>query len=199
MQNTPRIILVILVALAIILVVTAFNISIEIVVAIFPMILTFAGFLMAYSEFKQWRVELIGTKSIELAVQLATKSRYTSANFGYARSGFSSGDEDLKLKLETLSKVLMELDQVVFEFDTLTKGNCSVDTHMTTLWTQYNKYRNHVLNIIEGNRTPEDTKIVYGNPDGDEFSTSVNEATKNIIETARSYIKNESCGDNKSD
>ena len=55
-------------------------------IAIIQTVITIGAFIFAYKEFQKWRVQLLGTKKIELAIALGKSAIEVREAFKKARS-----------------------------------------------------------------------------------------------------------------
>jgi hypothetical protein len=164
---------------------------------VFASVLAFAGFLLSYSEFHQWRIELIGGKRIELSIRLAIVAASIERNFYNARHPIGITDvEDSELtdeqkklvatykdKIQPIIADLKTLYQIRYEVEALSEYN--IMDCVDKLNTKHNQLNNAMGRSVLMSREDTDTDILFRKESDDIFAQEIRE----IADCLKQYAK----------
>lgn len=170
-------------------------------------VLAMGAFILAYREFKQWRIELLGSKKIEAALKLGKLAREIKQAFTTARApmGYivkapeyksgSTKDEmakqdreySLRQRLHPLQEKLRQLNEFNWEISILFDPKDSIEEQITAYNAKFSELWLAIETTIDGERTIKETKTMYGDGN-DEFSKGIEQITNELLIFARKQV-----------
>ena len=169
-------------------------------------VLAVGAFVLAYSEFKKWRHELLGSKRIEIAIQLGKVAIEIREAFKSARSPFSfnskapehepdsSPDEKLKKDQEhdfnqRLQKVSEQLEKIYeLRWEVQVLFGQDINEEVKRYNAKFHELQAAMLRIHRNKGSDEDIDLVFSTSK-DEFSEEVEDVTTKLFDFARRYTR----------
>ncbi len=175
-------------------------------IQIIQTILAVGAFIFAYAEFKKWRQELLGSKRIELAIQLGKVAIEIREAFKYARSPFSFGskssqyetnsspeekqrqdqEHDFNQRLQTVSKELEKIYELRWEIQVLFDKDINEDVKKYNA--KFHELQFAMLRIHKDKGSDSDFDVVFSTSE-DEFSEEIEQITSRLFDFARKYTR----------
>jgi hypothetical protein len=171
------------------------------------------GFRLAYQQFIRWREEIIGSKQIDLAIQIGKSAIRVREGFEIARSPGGTSlrhnpditpEEMEKLQTEhqaqeaeyrvrSIRDPLNQLKELVWEASLIfdTKFDADMQKYMQAYWVLLRDFRVALLLRMDGLLKATDPRyhVVYFSSEEDEFGLKIAAITEQIQELAKKTIK----------
>jgi hypothetical protein len=160
-------------------------------IAIIQTVLALGGFIFAYREFKQWRIELLGTKEVDVALKLAKCVVKIRDAFFSARSVGSreAQEKEFEYRLARIHEELQNLYDIRWDFEALTGVEISDEVKIFT--TKFRELQFAMYDILhEKHHLENDRKLVNSEqPEDDEFGQAIVTNSDKLLKMARKYLK----------
>lgn len=163
---------------------------------------------VAYREFKKWRVELLGSKKIELALKLGKAAIAIRDGFRDARNPVraivhapeyrpdsTNGEKkkqdeeyDFNQRLQRLLERLEPLYEIRWEISVLFDEDESIEEQVKLYNAKFHELQNAMYAIFSGKPTEKVQNIVSAGFSGtDDFGKEIDAITSKLLELARRY------------
>lgn len=170
------------------------QLSIQDAIAAIQTILAVGAFIFAYREFKQWRIELVGSEEVKLAIKIAKSAVRIQDTFRKARSNFGTvgitTEESFNKKLDNINNHLQDLYELRWDAKAILSED--IAKTVSTYTKSYNQLRDSMHRIIRERPIEGDKSLVFEysqNNEEDEFQKEIDEATEKLLEIAQRYIR----------
>jgi hypothetical protein len=161
-------------------------------IAIIQTVLALDGFIFAYREFKQWRIELLGTKEVDIALKLAKCVVKIRDAFFNARSvvDWEAQEKEFQNRLDAIHSELLNLYEIRWEFEALTGIEMADEVKVFTA--KFREIQFAMYDLLHEKYDVENARrLIYSSkPENDEFGQSIITNSDKLLKVARKYLKN---------
>lgn len=162
----------------------------ENIIAIIQTILALGAFIYAYQEFKHWRIQLLGSKRIDLAIELGETALKIKHAFYNARNPFTFGEksleEDYNQRLALISEELQDLYEIQAKVIILLGDD--IEDYVKEYNQLFSKLKNAMYLSYKERASDGDMEIVFRSTKDDEFGNEVEKHTEKILKFIRRYV-----------
>jgi len=172
------------------------------------------SFGLAYRQFIRWREEIIGSKQIDLAIQIGKNAIRVREGFKSARSPFGTSlkrnpditpeemeqlqiehqEREADLRVRSILDPLAQLEELVWEASFIfeTEFDTDLKKYMQAYWVLFKDFTGALWLRLDGRLKATDPKylVVYlSEPKEDDFGLKIAEITEQFLELVKKTTK----------